>query len=381
MLAGYVTHRFFTWTLPEASPKQRTAEFGLVASAFLFAITVALIFDRVGRAVEPMALAAGWMAAGAAALYVADTMKTLRPAAAALALVALTAADITWNNGPNGASAIAPKEIDILEPDSRNQTLAFIRHELSKPATPDHRDRVELIGLGFHWPNASLTHGLEQTLGYNPVRLKLYSEATGAGDSSGSWDQRKFTKLMPGYRTPVVDLLGLRYIVSGVQIEKIDPTVKPGDFKLLARTPDAYIYDNPRALPRVMLVPNAQTADFNKLLADGGMPKIDYRQTVLLETTGPSQPRQPGSAKVISYANTRIEIEADSPDGGWLVLNDVWHPWWTATIDGKPTPVLRANVLFRAVSVHSGRVRVVFTFRPLAGAWHELKSPRIPLVH
>ena len=32
-------------------------------------------------------------------------------------------------------------------------------------------DRVELTGLGFHWPNASLVHRLHNVLGYNPVRL------------------------------------------------------------------------------------------------------------------------------------------------------------------------------------------------------------------
>ena len=54
------------------------------------------------------------------------------------------------------------------------------------------------------------------------------------------------------------------------------------------------------------------------------------------------------------YANTAIEIEADAPKGGFLVLNDVWHPWWRATVDGRPTEILKANVLFRAVELESG---------------------------
>jgi hypothetical protein len=62
-------------------------------------------------------------------------------------------------------------------------------------------------------------------------------------------------------------------------------------------------------------------------------------------------------------------VEADSPAGGWVVLNDVWQPWWFADVDGAPAEMLRANVLFRAVAVPPGRHRVRFTFRPLAGAW------------
>ena len=65
-------------------------------------------------------------------------------------------------------------------------------------------------------------------------------------------------------------------------------------------------------------------------------------------------------------------LEADSPDGGWVVLNDLWHPWWFAEVDGKPAEILRANVLFRAVAVPPGRHMVRFTFRPLAGAWAQL---------
>ena len=75
----------------------------------------------------------------------------------------------------------------------------------------------------------------------------------------------------------------------------------------------------------------------------------------------------------MSYHNTEIAIEVDAPGGGILVLNDVWHPWWRATVDGKPAEILKANVLFRAVVVPPGRHEVRFTFHPFAGALRELK--------
>ena len=54
---------------------------------------------------------------------------------------------------------------------------------------------------------------------------------------------------------------------------------------------------------------------------------------------------------------------------GTLLLNDVWHPWWRATVDGKSREILKADVIFRAVSVPPGRHMVRFTFHPLAGAF------------
>ncbi len=373
ILVGYVAHRWVTWTLPEPKRWQRAAEITLAALSFAFAIGAAFTFARLGRALSPLAVAALWFAVAAATLVVVENLKVIRPVAAGLLLVAVTATDLTWNNGPNGATALPSSEIDMLEPETKNATLAFLKQRLAQPRTADTRDRVELIGLGFHWPNASMTHGLEQTLGYNPVRLKLYSAATGAGDSSGGADQRKFTRLMPSYRSAMADLLGLRYVATGVAIEKIDPSLKPDDLPLIARTADAFIYENPRALPRVMFATEARPADFDKLLADGPMPNIDYRTTVLLEQPPPAAARRPGSARITNYTNAAITIDAESPDGGWVVLNDIWHPWWFASLDGVPIDIQRANVLFRAVLIPAGRHLITFSFRPVAGALAELR--------
>ena len=110
------------------------------------------------------------------------------------------------------------------------------------------------------------------------------------------------------------------------------------------------------------------------MLADGVWPTVDLRTTVLLERppAAASTPRRPGAARLVRYRNTEVVLEADGPDGGFLVLNDLWHPWWVAEIDGRPAEALRANVLFRAVALPPGRHTVRFQFRPVAGAWAQL---------
>jgi hypothetical protein len=84
----------------------------------------------------------------------------------------------------------------------------------------------------------------------------------------------------------------------------------------------------------------------------------------------------------VSYHDTQVVLEADSAEGGWVVLNDPWQPWWFASIDGRPAEILRANVLFRALAVPRGRHIVRFEFRPLAGAWKQLtghaRQPVVP---
>ena len=55
-----------------------------------------------------------------------------------------------------------------------------------------------------------------------------------------------------------------------------------------------------------------------------------------------------------------------------LVLSDSYYPGWTAQVDGAPSPILRANGLYRAVAIPAGRHQVVFEYRPSSfrnGAW------------
>jgi hypothetical protein len=229
-----------------------------------------------------------------------------------------------------------------------------------------------------------MVHGFDHTLGYNPLRLADFTRAVGAEDSIIGPNQRRFTPLFPSYRCRLANLLGLRYIVSPIPIERIDRTMKPTDLRFMARTPDGYVYENPEALPRVLFVRNWQIADFNRIMRDGKWPPADPRSTVLLDrrpamtsppmTIAKQVALQTPSVRINRYENTVIDIEVVSGESGFVVLNDVWHPWWFASVDGRPTPVLKANVLFRAVAVGPGKHAIRFEFAPVAGALQELRA-------
>ncbi|MCB1521332.1 MAG: hypothetical protein KDJ37_12255 [Hyphomicrobiaceae bacterium] len=374
LMAGYTAHRLFADFNWQPGRPALIATLAVAGMAFVAVAVLAWRMDRVVQALQPALIAFAIVAGAVAAIAAARHIEPLRPLAAALLLIAYTVGDLAWSNGPGGATALPAAHYEVLEPVSRNATIARLQKDVAAGQSAIRRDRVELIGLGFHWPNASLTHGLENTLGYNPVRLDLYSRATGAGDTAGSAGDRKFTALMPSYRSALADLLGLRYIATGAPIEIIDPSLKPGDLKLVATTGDGFIYENPRALPRVLYATEAQSADFERLLAEGGL-EANFRTTVLIDPSGsgdptaqPATPRRPGTARIVTYTNTEVVVDADGPDGGFLVLNDIWHPWWQATVDDVPAPIIRANVLFRAVAIPPGKHRVRFAFQPVRGA-------------
>ncbi|MET0606341.1 MAG: hypothetical protein ABWZ80_07780, partial [Beijerinckiaceae bacterium] len=292
---------------------------------------------------------------------------------------------------------------DVLDPNTTNETIRFLKERLAQSGPSDRRDRVEMVGLGYAWPNVGLVHGFDHTLGFNPLRLADYADATGAIDTVAGVDQKKFTAMFPRYNCRLANLLGLRFIVSRVPIEQVDTKYRQGDLQLIKRTKDGYIYENPRARPRVMFARDWMLTDFDSIYESGRWPEFDPVTTVLLESDPateyphvaahpvasriasvhsdnelaimlPSQSKAspPSQVTLARYHNTEVEISVDAAEAGFVVLNDIWHPWWRATVDGASTPILKANVLFRAVQVPAGKHVVRFSFTPIDGALQEL---------
>ncbi|MDQ8732030.1 YfhO family protein [Bradyrhizobium sp. LHD-71] len=377
IIAGYLVHRWLEGTVPQPSRVQRIIELAipvvLVAAAFWLARTVV----SVALVTVPVVTALAFAGGAIAALVLARRLNGLSPLAGILLLTSFSAADLAWNNAPHLSTGMAPWRFDALHDGTSNATLAHLRSELAVASAPDRRDRIELIGIGYHWPNLCMVHGCDHVFGHNPLRLKWFYDATRVGDTVVDYDQRRFSPLFPSYRSVFADLFGLRYIAIGVPVEKVDPSLAPGDLTLVARTPDAYVYENPGALPRVMVVTDWRIADFNQLLANGWPADVDPRRTVLLKrapavTRTSAAGAAAGTARLVHYENTKIEVDVDAPSGGLLLLNDVWHPWWRATVDGKPRDIMKANAIFRAVALRPGHHRVSFTFHPFAGAFAEI---------
>jgi hypothetical protein len=309
-----------------------------------------------------------------------------RPRLATTLIAIFMIGDLAWNNGPNESTGLPPGRYEALKPHGHDETVALLKAKLAEMAAPDRRDRVELIGIAYHWPDVALAQGFDHLFGHSPLRLRDFKLATGVGDTVAEPVQRPFAPLYPSYRSTFADLFGVRFIATGVPVEQIDPKLREGDLNFVARTADAYVYENPRALPRVMLVPDYRIADFDALIRDG-WPDVDPRQVALLDrapaatarmrvepgsTVGPHAPGREGSARILRYANTEVDVEVNAPAGGFLLLTDVWHPWWRARLDGRPAAILKADVVFRAVALEPGLHRVEFVFEPFRGAWDEL---------
>jgi hypothetical protein len=69
-------------------------------------------------------------------------------------------------------------------------------------------------------------------------------------------------------------------------------------------------------------------------------------------------------ATVVAEGNAVVDLRAEAPGGGFLVLSDPYYPGWRAFVDGVETPILRADYLFQAVALPPGSHEVRFVFVP-----------------
>jgi len=68
-------------------------------------------------------------------------------------------------------------------------------------------------------------------------------------------------------------------------------------------------------------------------------------------------------------------VQAEAPS--LAVMAQAYYPAWKATVNGVPTPLLRANHAFQAVALAAGTQHVVLTYEDSAfrlGLWLSLLS-------
>src|SRR3954471_18558577 len=159
IMTGYMVHRWFA-DLPRASWLQRGIEFAIAASIVAFTVGLAVTAVGVSPALKPMITGIVCIALAVLVLVLARRLNSGAPVTATLLLVVFTTADLAWNNAPHESSGLPPAVYDVLRADTQNETITLIKQRLAQQE-PNHRDRVELIGVGYHWPNTCLIHGCE----------------------------------------------------------------------------------------------------------------------------------------------------------------------------------------------------------------------------
>ncbi len=138
---------------------------------------------------------------------------------------------------------------------------------------------------------------------------------------------------------------------------------------------DVKVYERTDAPGRAWLVHTATVVgndeDALAALADSAFdPRVrailsDAASLLTLPPEPPAAP-QGETVTVVAYTAEQVTLRADVTSPALLVLADTYYPGWQATVDDTPAPILRVNLMFRAVVLSPGEHDVVFSYRPVS---------------
>lgn len=340
------------------------------------------VSSRGGEAVASAALAFTVMATLVAAAAAAAIARWRRPGAApvlaglvaVLSILDLAAAGLALNpTVPVGFFRFRPPVLDAVSQSDLSRLFVY-RYPLlgaSPASAPDTEDpyRVARYPTGLSLDAARAL----------AARLYLMPPVGGCWDLFGSYEP-DLIGLYPAHVAELVRWMGQaegapgysRFLQLGA-VKHVSSLRRHGGFEhldavaiypsLLERP--ILLFEVPGTLPRSYVVGTARAADgeaAHRILLDPG---FDIRREVVLpDTSFAAGPGFAGTSRVVDMRPDRVRVEVETSGPGLLVLIDTYDPGWKATVDGRPEPLLRANVAFRGVRVPAGRHVVEQVYRP-----------------
>jgi hypothetical protein len=160
----------------------------------------------------------------------------------------------------------------------------------------------------------------------------------------------------------------VRYQIIG---QKLDlPTLRPIATVFNGSNDPSYLYENRCFLPRAFVASEAREASRPAdILAALSSPDFDAHRAVLLSGKSGlirSSPDEYGAAGKIDgfvHSPNQVRLKVTLARVGYVVLLDRYARGWRATLDGRRVPILRANLLFRAIRAGPGTHEIRLDYR------------------
>ncbi len=215
-----------------------------------------------------------------------------------------------------------------------------------------HDTRFLIGGKNLILGNWGLVYGFSNVGGYNPFKLKSYSQLD-----------------LNSQKT--LNILGVKFTDSFDLKTLTDNFPGRTQFKIIND-----FLENQDAYPRAFFVTESRTVDNFDLKKSLEEEQFDPLSIVYLEGGADLTQLDKVLAdyKITNLMNrgSRVSLELHAKNKGFLVLTDVYYPGWKAAINGDETKVLKANSIFRAIEIEKTVNKVEIWFEPLTfviGAW------------
>lgn len=267
----------------------------------------------------------------------------------------------------------------LLLPDPPDYGARRELHEvLTRWSTP--QERYYIVMDGDRWvldysliPKTASILRLLSSVDYEPLPSSRYANfqvRMRTGRPLASRNQAIYVdELGANYSRRLLDLTASRWVLqtasAGATLADVPPLVPR---LTVDRT---LVLENPSALPRARWVPRVHVIrDPEALLERLATGDDDLRQAAFVEVELPADADgdtgsdRRAEVRFLADAPEFVELSVDAPSKGFVVLADQYDEGWTASIDGAPSSIVRANYAFRAVAVPAGRSTLAFRYRP-----------------
>lgn len=220
-------------------------------------------------------------------------------------------------------------------------------------------------------------YGISSIEGYDPLYIGRYGDfIMSAGSGKNVPGERSVARLnRTSINTDrVIDMLGVSIIFH----PKADtnqgwayPVWKDDKrFEKVNEDSKFELYKNNSSFSRASLFYSYEHISSPKKIIERFYEKdFDFRNTLIIEekVDMPSKKTSDkGKVDVKKYHSGNVEIETKTTSPALLFLSDNYYPGWKAYVDGRQTPIMRANYTFRAVNVPKGVHMVQFVYDPLS---------------
>jgi hypothetical protein len=168
----------------------------------------------------------------------------------------------------------------------------------------------------------------------------------------------------------VLRLLGIGYAVLPIE-NPADPVEhRRGLEPMLDPLPGARLYRVPAPLPRVYLAGRAEAATDAQALARLFEPDVVEGKLALVASAEPlpGEVGRAGTCALTAFSNNRLTAVCQAERPALAVFLEQHDLGWAATVDGAAAPLLRANLLMRAVPVQAGTHTITLAYTP-PGLW------------
>ncbi|MGZ4115726.1 MAG: YfhO family protein, partial [Actinomycetota bacterium] len=220
------------------------------------------------------------------------------------------------------------------------------------------------------WPalllGRAIVFGLNDVLGYSPIQLPRYWSYIRATDDLPVFYNASVIQL-PSMQD--VWLLGIRYLIEA---NGVPPTI-PGTSQptvpgtVVAAERGYRLVEVSGWEPRASVVPSWTVArnaveSLHTVLGT----TFDPAQAAIVEGSPaitPTPGASPGTATYDERVPEDVRVSVDAAAPSIVLVRNAWDSGWSATVDGRPAPVLKTDYFLQGVPVPAGHHEIRLVYR------------------